>query len=67
MFVTIRFVARVALDAVVLCLFAGSLAQGQFGPQKHEPKGQWEKDQSHYAFQIYPGGSTAWDSRPADH
>jgi beta-glucosidase len=42
MFVTIRFVARVALDAVVLCLFAGSLAQGQFGPQKHEPKGQWE-------------------------
>jgi beta-glucosidase len=40
--VTVRFVARVAFGAVVLCLFAGSLAQGQFGPQKHEPKGPWE-------------------------
>ena len=28
--------------AVVLCLLSGSVSQGQFGPQKHEPKGPWE-------------------------
>jgi beta-glucosidase len=38
-----RFVERVALDAAVaLCLLSGSLSQGQFGPQTHEPKGPWE-------------------------
>jgi beta-glucosidase len=38
-----KFMERVALGAtVVLCLFTGSLSQGQFGPQKHEPKGPWE-------------------------
>jgi len=34
---------RVVLGAAaVLCLIIGSLSQGQFGPQKHEPKGPWE-------------------------
>src|SRR6266849_3528752 len=38
-----RSMERVVLGAaVVLCLFIGSLSQGQFGPQKHEPKGPWE-------------------------
>src|ERR1700678_3596250 len=39
----VRFVERVALaTAVMLCLFNGSQSQGQFGPQKQEPKGSWE-------------------------
>jgi beta-glucosidase len=39
----VRFMERVTLGAtVVLCLFTESLSQGQFGPQKHEPKGPWE-------------------------
>jgi len=38
-----RSMERVVLGAaVVLCLFIGSLSQGQFGPQQHEPKGPWE-------------------------
>ncbi len=39
----VRSMERVVLGAAaVLCLIIGSLSQGQFGPQKHEPKGPWE-------------------------
>jgi beta-glucosidase len=39
----VRLMERAALGAaVVLCLLTGSLSHGQFGPQKHEPKGPWE-------------------------
>src|SRR5216683_2345981 len=39
----VRLMERAALGAaVVVCLLTGSLSQGQFGPQKHEPKGPWE-------------------------
>src|SRR6266436_5853619 len=39
----VRLMERGALGAaVVLCLLTGSPSQGQFGPQRREPKGPWE-------------------------
>src|SRR5579859_568836 len=38
-----RFLERVALDVgIALCLFTGSLSQGQSARQKQEPKEPWE-------------------------